>query len=441
MSFKIMIINYILSFILFFGGGILLMIFLYTDVVLYGIKIQIQEPGYSDPTKICRMYKCNYITKDGNIYKNVALKNHYPNLERLKGTLEPIISMNNVEFYKPLSMKVIFYNGIMLEYIIIDLMGIFDLLSSGVFFWILGIFLIDILSIFILHRYFSANEKQYAIRSENEVYYNSLMLMSENINHEINTPLCVLHNKIETLNGIFSSVSCPFSTNCGGCVGDDFRNSPIIKRLNLSYIFKTMRESINQIGAVTKRIKELKQIKYSENHKPIYEIFKTAMDILYVAQNDQFSYEIPEDLKLFKLKDGILTDSDLLGIILNHITNSIEAHSTFIKIHINRYSKDHFRFGSTLKVLILDNGNGIPKHLVNKIYNTNFSSKGTGRGNGLSVNQFVMTRGGGEIKLIETSEKGTIFELSFGVEKFEEIKTDINENSPLMSIPDINNYK
>jgi len=440
MSTKILIFNYIFSFLLFFFGGIILMLFLYNDVVLYGIKYNISEhQGYKDPTKLCRLYKCDYISKDLKIYHNSAMKDLYPNLIQIAKLPHPCISVNGVEFYHPFSFRVNFIANDKNEFIIIDLLGLLEMFSGSLSFWMFGIFFVDIISVFLVHNYFREKEKQYAIRAENDVYYNSLMLMSENINHEINTPLTVLNNKIEALKNVFSSVACPFSEVC--ITGkDDFRLSPVIKRMNLEYMFNTMVESIAQIGAVTTRIKELKQIKYSENHKPIYEIFKTAMDILQVSQNDKFSYEIPEELKEFKLSKGVLSDSDLLGIILNHITNSIEANSTFIKIHIKKYSQEHFRFGTLLKILILDNGNGIPKNIVKKIYNTNFSSKGNDRGNGLSINKFIMSRGGGEINLIETSEKGTIFELCFLADRFEAQGTNINEDSPLLTIPNITDY-
>jgi len=444
MSSKILIFNYIFSFLLFFFGGIVLMLLIYNDVIKWGIEQTIfQHERYSDPTKLCILYKCDYISKNSVIYFNSSSKeisrDLYPNLVPVAKLPKPVFSINNIEFYAPFSFKVDFLAYGKNEFIIADLLGLSKMFSNALFFWIFGIFLIDVLSVYFVHHYFKEKEKQYAIRSENDVYYNSLMLMSENINHEINTPLTVLNNKIESLKNVFNTVACPFSEVCSSGK-DDFRLSPVIKRLNLEYVFNTMVESIAQIGAVTARIKELKQIKYSENHKPIYEIFKTAMDILQVSQNDKFSYEIPEELKEFKLSKGVLTDSDLLGIILNHITNSIEANSTFIKIHIKKYTQEHFRFGTLLKVLILDNGNGIPTDIVKKIYNTNFSSKGNDRGNGLSINRFIISRGGGEINLIETSEKGTIFELVFLADRFKPPTRDLNEESPLMLIPNITDY-
>jgi signal transduction histidine kinase len=65
-----------------------------------------------------------------------------------------------------------------------------------------------------------------------------------------------------------------------------------------------------------------------------------------------------------------------------------------------------------VKIAISDNGNGIPKDIVDKIFQPFFTTKPTGQGTGLglSMSYDIVTKGhGGELQ-VETKEgKGTTF--------------------------------
>ena len=66
-------------------------------------------------------------------------------------------------------------------------------------------------------------------------------------------------------------------------------------------------------------------------------------------------------------------------------------------------------------ISVKDNGNGIPKHVVDKIFQPFFTTKPTGEGTGLglSMSYDIVTKGhGGELK-VETKEgQGTEFTIS-----------------------------
>ena len=71
-------------------------------------------------------------------------------------------------------------------------------------------------------------------------------------------------------------------------------------------------------------------------------------------------------------------------------------------------------------IYVADNGNGIPKSAQEKIFDKNFSTKpkkSLMRGNGLSINRFILENCGGKIKLIESTENGTVFCLTLSAEK------------------------
>ena len=68
-----------------------------------------------------------------------------------------------------------------------------------------------------------------------------------------------------------------------------------------------------------------------------------------------------------------------------------------------------------VKIAVKDNGNGIPKEAMDKIFQPFFTTKPTGEGTGLglSMSYDIVTKGhGGELK-VETEEgKGTKFIIS-----------------------------
>jgi len=67
--------------------------------------------------------------------------------------------------------------------------------------------------------------------------------------------------------------------------------------------------------------------------------------------------------------------------------------------------------GGEVQIRVTDNGNGIPKNVVDKIFQPFFTTKPTGQGTGLglSLSYDIIKAQGGEIK-VETKEgEGTTF--------------------------------
>jgi signal transduction histidine kinase/ketosteroid isomerase-like protein len=78
------------------------------------------------------------------------------------------------------------------------------------------------------------------------------------------------------------------------------------------------------------------------------------------------------------------------------------------------------RKGNQLEILIRDNGNGIPGHVKEKIFQPFFTTKPTGEGTGLglSLSYDIITKGHGGVLKVESEEgKGSVFVISMPADK------------------------
>ena len=100
----------------------------------------------------------------------------------------------------------------------------------------------------------------------------------------------------------------------------------------------------------------------------------------------------------------------LIQLFLNLIKNScevVEKNNGVIKI-TTKYEHSNF----PLTVYIEDNGNGVPEHLKDNLFDTFITNKVNGRGLGLSISAKIVQSHFGSI--IFDSEKGkTVFKVMF----------------------------
>lgn len=99
--------------------------------------------------------------------------------------------------------------------------------------------------------------------------------------------------------------------------------------------------------------------------------------------------------------------NQILQVIMNLIQNaydSIESNG-IISVKVEQ------QINNQILLTISDNGNGIPKHILNKIFNLYFTTKAKGTGIGLSMVQRIIIEHGGTISVESTEGEGTTFSL------------------------------
>ncbi|MEM6802778.1 MAG: HAMP domain-containing sensor histidine kinase, partial [Bacteroidota bacterium] len=105
--------------------------------------------------------------------------------------------------------------------------------------------------------------------------------------------------------------------------------------------------------------------------------------------------------------DAHLIEQVLINLILNAIEACKDAEQPRIKISVDKNIH-----GKTL-IKVADNGNGIPKEIVDKIFIPFFSTKKNGSGIGLSLCKQIMLMHKGRIQINTQEGKGTVISLLF----------------------------
>ncbi len=108
-----------------------------------------------------------------------------------------------------------------------------------------------------------------------------------------------------------------------------------------------------------------------------------------------------------------ITDLGIERILTNLIGNAIDAVGQHGKIMIRTSSELGF-----LKIVVEDNGKGIPKNHMDKIFEPFFTTKSIdqGCGLGLTIVSEIVKYYKGEIELESTPEKGTVFTVRLPIE-------------------------
>jgi signal transduction histidine kinase len=106
---------------------------------------------------------------------------------------------------------------------------------------------------------------------------------------------------------------------------------------------------------------------------------------------------------------------DIGRVVLNLITNAFYVVNEKKKSGVEGYEPtvtvNTKRHHGNIEVSVLDNGNGIPQKVLDKIFQPFFTTKPTGQGTGLglSLSYDIVKAHGGEIKVETKENEGTVF--------------------------------
>lgn len=224
--------------------------------------------------------------------------------------------------------------------------------------------------------------------TEREKYENMQKEFVANVSHELKTPLTSIKSYVETL--------------LDGAMEDQ----------QTSERFLTVVDS--EADRMTRLVKDLLQLsrldynreKIVKNEINIVDVIKLAVEKMEISANtkeqDLEQLFIAEDIRVFADKDRIEQ------VILNILSNAIKytGEQGTIKIDIVRTLK-------YVKVIVEDNGMGIPASEVPKLFDRFYrvdkarSRAMGGTGLGLSIAKQIVSEHGGDIEIESTEGSGT----------------------------------
>jgi two-component system, NtrC family, sensor kinase len=250
--------------------------------------------------------------------------------------------------------------------------------------------------------------------------------LSAGIAHEVNNPLGFISSNMETLKKYISKfmqmseiqkriIEKSESGDYHNCCEDIKEMNEFWKKNKLNFVYidieDIVNESINGLSRIGTIVKSL--LGFSRNGIGTeyceYDLNKGLKDTITVAFNEiKYSADIEEDLEILPLAFAI--GGDINQVILNLIINAVYAikqtgKKGILKIHT--YSNEDSVFCE-----IADNGIGISKDKLVRIFDPFYTSKpiGEGTGLGLSIAYDVITnKHYGEIKVDSEVGVGTTF--------------------------------
>ena len=397
----------------------------------YGKYVKISE---KTNIGLCDIVECEYVYDNGKflIYDNKVFK-------------ESLIEPKYIHVFKPLFSN----NRVTLEgYILIYVGGVIYHINSDIFrdtiYSLLAIYMVQLIwMIYNIHVVYRKEKEEYLIvlsDNQSRLQDKNMSILTENIHHELNTPLAVIrHNMAKIIEMLQSGqfkdmkLSCAktndYYLNClssGTCPCKCDINKCNPKFTQLRNCFDQIDSSLDIILSIMDRMNTFKQIKYSNGNKTIYDILKGASESVKLTRKSNFNIEIDDSFKNYKMGVG-LANRDLLSVLIILMNNSLEAHSSNIILSC-KYDN------GLMKIYITDNGHGvkdnrtgeiIKKSNYNQIYKPYYSYKLDGdtdrvRGVGLYLCKNVVEKSlKGHISLIETSNSGTTFVVTTGAREFE----------------------
>ncbi|MCB2296212.1 ATP-binding protein [Clostridium tagluense] len=269
--------------------------------------------------------------------------------------------------------------------------------------------------------------------------------LAAGVAHEINNPLGYISSNHETLGKFLKSLKTilveyrDLIDNIAKSSHNEELTNDINKikenesLLNIDFILEDiddlMNDSRDGIQKVSKIVKSLRNFARTDNEDEYnyYNVNDIIDETLLVIKNE-WKYSITIEKIYGDSPDIYCNRGQIEQVILNLIINSIQAIKEYNKdqkgnITIKTTCDDNYTYTS-----IEDNGPGIKKELLNKIFNPFFTTKDVGKGTGLGLSishDIIVNKHKGELDVKTEVGKGTIFTIKLPLTK---VNDAIEEN-------------
>lgn len=175
---------------------------------------------------------------------------------------------------------------------------------------------------------------------------------------------------------------------------------------NFHFLFESIKKGSEQIIEIANGFNSFSIKANTEKQK--YNINRAIKSTLVLLRN-QYKYNIELTTDLAEIPEIECYAGKINQVFLNILTNAIQAIEKNGEIHIQTYVEENH-----VKVSIKDNGSGISKESIEKIFNPFYTTKSIekGTGLGLAISKNIIDDHNGTIKVNSEPKVGTEFIVS-----------------------------
>ncbi len=208
--------------------------------------------------------------------------------------------------------------------------------------------------------------------------------MAKQVAHEIKNPLTPMRLTIQTFERQYSK-------------GENFTKERI-KDFSDSLI-----QQIDTMSSIATAFSDFAEMPEPKKEKlNIVEVIELAVDIF---EKDKISFKSSS-----KIIEAYFDRTQLIRVITNLLKNAFQAIPEGRTANINLDVSEH---DGLIKISISDNGYGISKSDMKKIFEPSFTTKTSGMGLGLSMIKNILNAYNGDITFTSKSNIGTTFNVTF----------------------------
>ncbi|HHJ09521.1 MAG TPA: HAMP domain-containing protein [Bacteroidetes bacterium] len=210
--------------------------------------------------------------------------------------------------------------------------------------------------------------------------------MARQIAHEIKNPLTPMKLSVQQLQRAREDKA------------DDFD-------IRFKKLTQTLIEQIDRLSYIASAFSNFARLPRMRN-EPV-DIVRLLQDTIYLfrAQHEiEFVLQTPDVNKLWVFSDKDLLESVFTNLLKNAIQSLLGRKDGKIEVIVEKKSADN-----NVRVLVRDNGEGIPEGQEDKLFEPNFTTKSSGMGMGLAIVKKYVEDTGGRVWFEPNKEQGTTF--------------------------------
>ena len=208
--------------------------------------------------------------------------------------------------------------------------------------------------------------------------------MAKQVAHEIKNPLTPMKLSVQQLVAAYNDKKTEFDE--------------ILKKLSQAILNQI--DNLSLIASEFSSFAKMPSLKLEE-----FDLVPIIKDTVHLFGDEEAEVKFNSDV------EKVIVESDssqMRRMFINLIRNSIQAKAGIISIHLSLENRHSI-------IDISDDGIGVTPEYQNKIFETNFTTKEKGLGLGLKLIKRFLENTGGEIKLLSSSNAGTIFRIKLPI--------------------------